>query len=77
MEIKNTITEMKNTVDRVNSKLNDTEEQSSELEVRVGKITDAEQKKKKRNEDSLYDQKSPPKQKPRARWLHRGIRSNI
>ena len=48
MEIKNTITEMKNTVDRVNSKLNDTEEQSSELEVRVGKITDAEQKKKKR-----------------------------
>ena len=27
--------------------------------------------KKKRNEDSLYDQKSPPKQKPRARWLHR------
>ena len=43
-EMKNTITEMKNTLEGIN-RLCDTEEWISELEDRVVEITDAEQKK--------------------------------
>ena len=54
-----TITEMKNTLEGINSRVNDTEELISELEGRVVEITEAEQKKKKkgmkRNENSLRD----------------------
>ena len=47
---------MKNTLEGMNSRLDDTEVWISELEDRVVKITEAEQKKeKKRNEDSLRD----------------------
>ena len=56
--MRNTKTEMKNTLGGINSRLNDTEEQISELEDRVVEITAAEQKKEKRikrNEDSLKD----------------------
>ena len=38
---------MKNTLEGIKSRLNDTDEQISELEDRVVEITDAEQKKKK------------------------------
>ena len=44
--MKNAITEMQNALERINSRLNDTEEWISELEGRVIEITDAEQKKK-------------------------------
>ena len=44
--MKNTITEIKNTVEGINRRLNDTEEQISTLDG-VVEITDAEQKKKK------------------------------
>ena len=48
---------MKNTLEGINCRLNDKEEQISELEDRVVEITDTEQKKKrmKRNEDSLRE----------------------
>ena len=49
---------MKNTLEGINSRLHDTEEQISKLEDRVVEITEAEQKedkRKKRNEDSLRD----------------------
>ena len=55
-EIKNTITKMKNTLEGINCRLNDKEEQISELEERAVDITEAEQRKEKRikrNEDSL------------------------
>ena len=45
--MKNTITEVKNTLKGINSRLNVTEEWISELEDRVVEITAAEQKKKK------------------------------
>ena len=41
---------MKDTLGEIKSRLNDTEEQSSELEDRVAEITDAEQKERKQNE---------------------------
>ena len=56
--MKNTITEMKNTLEGLNSRLNDTEEWISELEDRIVEITANEQKKEKRmkrNEDGLRD----------------------
>ena len=56
--MKNTITEMKNPLEGINSRVNDTEEWTSKLEDRVVEITDSEQKKgkrMKRNEDSLRD----------------------
>ena len=53
--MKNTITEMKNTLEGINSRLNDSEEQISELEDRAMAITATEQKKMKRNKDSLRD----------------------
>ena len=56
--MKNTITEMKNTLEGINSRINNTEEWISELEDRAVEIADAEQrgkKRMKRNEDSLRD----------------------
>ena len=55
--MKTTINEMKNTLEGINCRLNDTEERISELEDRVVEINASEQKKKrmKRNEDSLRD----------------------
>ena len=46
-EMNNTITVMKNTLEGINSRLNDTREQISELEDRIVDITEAEQKKEK------------------------------
>ena len=43
--MKNTITEMKNTLEGINSRLDDTQEWISELEGRIVEITEAEQKK--------------------------------
>ena len=47
---------MKNTLERINSRINEAEEWTSELEDRLEEITAAEQNKEKRmkrNEDSL------------------------
>ena len=48
---------MKNTLEGINSRLNDTEKRISELENRVVEITEAKQKKEKikRSEESLRD----------------------
>ena len=50
---------MKNTLEGINSRLNDTEEWISKLEDRVEEINDAEHKKEKkrmkRNEDNFRD----------------------
>ena len=54
--MKNTITEMKNTPEGINRRLNDTEEWISKLEDRVVETTATEQKKEKRmkrNEDTV------------------------
>ena len=54
----NTITEMKNTLERINSRITETEEWISDLEDRMVEFTAAEQtkdKRMKRNEDSLRD----------------------
>ena len=54
----NTITEMKNTLEGLNSRITEAEEQISDLEDRMVEITATEQKKGKRmtrNEDSLRD----------------------
>ena len=45
----NTITEMKHTLERINSRITEAEEQISELEDRMLEITATEQKKEKRN----------------------------
>ena len=48
----------RNTLEGINSRIIDTEEQKSELQDRMVEITDAEQKKEKKmkiNEDSLGD----------------------
>ena len=45
--MKSTITEMKNTLEGINSRLNDTEERSVSWETRVVEITEVEQKKEK------------------------------
>ena len=58
LENKNTITEMKNTLEGINSRINEAEEWISELEDRVVEITAAEQNKENRmkvNGDSLRD----------------------
>ena len=60
---KQTITEMKNTLEGINSRINETEEQLSELEDRVVEITATivptvgqnNEKRMKRNEDSPRD----------------------
>ena len=52
--MKNTILEMKNSSERLNSRVDDTEEWISELDKRLEEITQAEQRKEKRikkNED--------------------------
>ena len=54
----NTITEMKNTLKGIKSRITETEEQISDLEDRMVEITAMEQnkeKRKKRSEDSLRD----------------------
>ena len=54
----NIITEMKNTLEGINSRINEAEEWISELEDRMVEITTVEQnkeKRRKRNEDSLRD----------------------
>ena len=45
--MKSTITEMKNTLEGINSRLNDTEERAVSWETRVVEITEVEQKKEK------------------------------
>ena len=54
----NTITEMKTTLEVINSRVTEAEEQISDLEDRMVEVTAAEQNKEKRmktNEDSLRD----------------------
>ena len=54
----NTITEMKNTLEGINSRITEAEEQISDLEDRMVEFTATEQNKqnrKERNEDSLKD----------------------
>ena len=54
----NTITEMKNKLERINSRITEAEEQISDLEDRIVEFTAAEQNKEKRmkrNEDSIRD----------------------
>ena len=54
----NTIGEMKNTLERINSRVTEAEERISDLEDRMGEFTATEQNKEKRmkrNEDSLRD----------------------
>ena len=54
----NTVTEMKNTLEGINSSINEVEEWISELQDRMVEITAVEQNKEKRmkrNEDSLRD----------------------
>ena len=46
--MKNTITEIENSVEAANSRIQDAEEQISEVEDRLVEITDAEQKREKR-----------------------------
>ena len=53
IEPKNTITEMKNTLEGVNIRLNDTEEWISELEEE--QLVENTEKRIKRNKDSLRD----------------------
>ena len=49
MELKNTISEIKTTLERMNSRLDDTEEWINKLKERVVEITRTEQKKRKMN----------------------------
>ena len=49
MELKNTISEIKTTLERMNSRLDDTEEWINKLKERVVEITRIEQKKRKMN----------------------------
>ena len=54
----NTIKEIKNTLDRINSRITEAEEQISDLDDKIVEITTAEQtkeKRMKRSEDSLRD----------------------
>ena len=54
----NIITKMKNTLEGINSRVTEAEEQISDLEDRMVEITASEQNKEKRmkrNEDSLRD----------------------
>ena len=57
-QMNNTITEMKNTLEGINGRINEVEEWISELEDKMVEITATEQNKEKRmkrNEDSLRD----------------------
>ena len=51
----NTVTETKNALEGINSRINEAEEQKSELEDRLVEIATVEQIKKKRHEGSLWD----------------------
>ena len=54
----NTVTEMKNTLEGINSRITEAEERISDLEDRMVEFTAAEEnkdKRMKRNEDSLRD----------------------
>ena len=56
--VKNTINDIKNTLDGINSRITEAEEWTSDLEDKIGEITTAEQNKEKRmkrTEDSLRD----------------------
>ena len=53
--MKNTITEMKNTLEVINHTLNNTEEWISDLEDRVVEITATEHKKEKRMKRNEYN----------------------
>ena len=46
----NTITEMKNTLEGINSKITEAEERISDLEDKIVEITTAEQNKEEKNE---------------------------
>ena len=48
--INKTITEMKNTLERTDSRITDSEERTGELENRMMEITEAEQNKEKKND---------------------------
>ena len=48
--INKTITEMKNILERTDSRITDSEERTGELENRMMEITEAEQNKEKKNE---------------------------
>ena len=52
-ELKNMITEMKNTLEGMNSRLGDIEECISDLEDRIIEITQSEEKKEKKNQNSF------------------------
>ena len=57
-EMQNTITEIKNSLEATNSRIEESEEWIGEVEDRLVEITDAEQKREKRlkrNEDSLRE----------------------
>ena len=56
--MQNTITEIKNSLEATNSRIQEAEEQISKVEDRLVEITDAEQKREKRlktNEESLRE----------------------
>ena len=56
--MQNTITEIKNSLEAANSRMQEAEEQISQVEDRLVEITDAEQKREKRlktNEESLRE----------------------
>ena len=56
--MKNTINEIKNSLEGINSRITEAEEQISDLEDKIGEITTTEQnkgKRMKRIEDSLRD----------------------
>ena len=56
--MQNTITEIKNSLEAINSRIREAEEQISKVEDRLVEITDAEQKREKRlktNEESLRE----------------------
>ena len=57
-------------IDRFLEKLNLPKLNQEEIEIMNNPITNTEI-------ETVIKKKSPPKQKPRARWLHRGILSNI
>ena len=50
----NTITEMKNKLERINSRITEAEEQISDLEDRIVEFTAAEQNKEKRMKRNEY-----------------------
>ena len=49
----NAITEIKNTLEGINSRITEAEERISEVEDKIAEIDEVERKEEKRNEDSL------------------------